>query len=345
MNDEQWIRQTLDEAVSGVEPRDALETIRSRTKVTPMSSKRPWIYAAGGALLATAATITAFAVLGGGTTERGDKIPGPAHSPSATQTATPGLERHRVPAYYLGEVSYPQGENGEMQTAFRLYREWHEVNAASTPASVAAAAVEQMFQPANDPDYASAWSDAIQVKSVGHEGGIITIDLTGPVQDSSVGAEAAELALQQLVYTVQGALAVMAEPHATDPVRILVDGSPISDLWGHVDASEPIARAKATGTVAPIWITEPTDGQAVSMPFTVKGVAQVFEATVSWRVLKDGVEVDSGFTNASEGAPAFGDYSFELKGLDPGQYVLEVFESSALDGSPTFVDTKTITVQ
>ncbi|HSV38357.1 MAG TPA: Gmad2 immunoglobulin-like domain-containing protein [Nocardioidaceae bacterium] len=342
-----WLRDALDDAVSDVEPNDALDSIRSRTKVTPMSSKRPWMYGAGGALLATAATITAFALFNnGGTPQSAD--PGPAstssQSPDQTPTdASPGPSVV-VPAYYLGEVTYHAGEGGEMQTAFRLYREFGNADGTSIE-TAAAGALERMFGSPNDPDYASPWNDGIDVLSVTHDGGVISVDLTGPVQQANVGAESAELAVQQLVYTVQGALSVMQEMNATDPVQILIDGEPAGDLWGHVDASRPIARADATGTQAPIWISEPADGTVQGNPVVVSGIAQVFEATVSWRLLKDGAEVDSGFTNASEGAPAFGSYTFDFVGLVPGEYVVEVFESSALDGSDTFKDTKTFTVE
>lgn len=344
-----WLRDALDDAVSDVEPNDALDSILSRTKVTPMSSKRPWMYGAGGALLATAATITAFALFAGDNGSPQSNEPpvvgtlSPTDGP--TDTSSPVVDPVTVPVYYLGEVTYHAGEGGEMQTAFRLYREWAGADGSQSATEVAATAVDRMLEPPTDPDYATPWNADVSVLGVKHEGGVISVNLAGPVQSASVGAEGAELAVQQLIYTVQGALAVMDEPNPTDPVEIRIDGEPAGDLWGHVDASGPIDRADPTGTQAPIWITEPADGTAVGMPLTVTGVAQVFEATVSWRVLKDGTEVDSGFETATEGAPAFGEYSFDVTGLAAGEYVLEVFEASALDGSDTFMDTKTFTVE
>jgi hypothetical protein len=355
-----WLRDALDDAVSDVEPGEALDSIRARTKVTPMSRKRPWLYGAAGAVLATAATITAFAVVDSDN-DSAREDPGVAGTPSSSAgetrtdppsdppTESPSAQSLGVPVYYLGEVTYPQGENGGTQTAFRLYREWHQVegvNDDSAAEEVARATLDEMFDGAAlDEDYASLWTKDIDAVEVTHEGGVITVDLTGPVQSMSVGSESGELSLQQLVYTVQGALALMKDPSPTDPVRLLVDGKPVGDLWGHIDASEPIVRAEQTGTQAPIWVISPQDGETVAMPFSVTGVAQAFEANVSWRVLKDGVEVDQGFTTASEGAPAFGDFAFDLKGLDPGTYVLEVFEASPLDGSSTFVDSKRFTVE
>ena len=351
-----WLKNELENAVSDVEPGEALDSIRARTKVTPMSKKRPWIYATAGAVLATAATITAFAVVDRNGDSAGED-PGVVSTPTATQSSTPdatvtpspSADTLGVPVYYLGEVTFPQGESGSMQTAFRLYREWHQiegVNDDSAAVDVAKATLGEMLDtPPADPDYSSLWTPDIDVTEVTHDDGVITVDLSGPVQAMSVGSESGELSLQQLVYTVQGALAVMKDPSPTDPVRLLIDGAPAGDLWGHIDAREPIARAERTGTAAPIWIITPQEGETVTMPFTVTGVAQVFEANVSWRVLQDEVTVEEGYATAAEGAPAFADFSFDLKGLDPGSYVLEVYEASPLDGSSTFVDSKSFTVK
>ncbi len=311
-----------------------------------MTVKRSLLYGGAGVALVVAAAVTAVVLLDDEPT--GDDAP-PASSQTDGIEPAPEPDPDTpagdvtVPVYYLGEVTFPQGEGGETQTAFRLYREWHTTDADSAE-SAAAAALTRMVDAPTDPDYSTPWNQDVEVEAVSHEAGVIAVDLTGPVQAASVGAEAAELAVQQLVHTVQGALAVMDDDAATDPVQILVDGEPAGDLWGHVDASEPVARAEATGTRAPVWITTPAHGQTVSVPLTVTGVAQVFEASVSWRVLRDAEEVASGFATASEGAPAFGEFSFEVDDLEPGSYVIEAFESSAIDGSPAYVDSKGFTV-
>lgn len=315
-----------------------------------MNIERTWIYGAAGVLLATAATVTAYALLTGEDDPTAIEEPDVADSPTgAAQPAPDPTSGSRsddvaVPVYYLGEVTFPQGEGGETQTAYRLYREWYAADATSAE-TAAAGALERMFAPPTDPDYTSPWNPGVDVLSVTHEDGVVSVDLTGPVQDVNIGAESAELAVQQLIHTVQGALSVMDEAGATDPVQLLLDGERAGDLWGHVDASEPVARAAATGVRSPIWITSPQDGSTVAMPLTVTGVAQVFEASVSWRVLQGGKQIADGFTSASEGAPAIGTYEFKVRDLPPGEYVLEVFEASALDGSSIFVDSKRIRVE
>lgn len=379
--DDQWLRDVLDDAVADVEPREAFHGIRARTRpVTPPLPGRTWMWGAGGAMAAMAATVAVIAAIGGATSPSADD-PGLANSQSAPANPTAGGEptekdepsegpsedgaptpgddpsgasappvgppvSETVPVYYLGEVTFHQGEGGDMQAAFRLYREWHAVDVyAASAGAVAEAAVREMLSgKPHDPDYISPWAEGVEVDSVSGAGSVITVDLTGPLQDSSVGAEAAEVAVQQLVYTVQAAYAHSLGVPVTDPVRILLDGQPVSDLWGHVEAGEPIGRAEQIDVQAPVWVTTPSEGQAESSPVTVEGVASVFEGTVSWRVLQGRAVVKESSTQASEGGPVFAEFRFTVE-LPPGTYTLEAYDASELDGSVTFLDTKTFTVK
>ena len=85
-----------------------------------------------------------------------------------------------------------------------------------------------------------------------------------------------------------------------------------------------------------ISVTEPCEGDSVSSPVVVAGVANVFEATVSFRILDaNGDPLIEAFTTAECGTGCWGDYKTKLRfGVDheqPG--TIEVFESSAEDGS------------
>ena len=70
--------------------------------------------------------------------------------------------------------------------------------------------------------------------------------------------------------------------------------------------------------------------------FVVEGKAQVFEANISW-VVEDGHnEVKKGFDMANAGAPAWGNFKFEIKvgkQRPNSTLTLILFESSAKDGS------------
>jgi hypothetical protein len=90
------------------------------------------------------------------------------------------------------------------------------------------------------------------------------------------------------------------------------------------------------GRPDPIEVTEPADGVTVTSPVTISGTADVFEATVSIRILDEtGNVIADTFATATCGTGCRGDYSdrvrFAVDTEQPG--TIEVFEVSAEDGS------------
>ena len=70
----------------------------------------------------------------------------------------------------------------------------------------------------------------------------------------------------------------------------------------------------------------------------IEGEANVFEATVSLRLLdENGAEIASGFTTAECGTGCWGNFegTLEFEVFREQAGILEVFESSAEDGSDT----------
>ncbi len=59
----------------------------------------------------------------------------------------------------------------------------------------------------------------------------------------------------------------------------------------------------------------------------------MFEATVSWQLLKGSAVVKEGHATASVGAPLRGTFSFSLGSLASGDYTVRVFEVSAENGT------------
>lgn len=107
--------------------------------------------------------------------------------------------------------------------------------------------------------------------------------------------------------------------------------------WGHVDLSIQPFQRDLTPVYAPaIWVTSPVPGQTVTSPLHIQGVAQVFEAMVSYR-LKDanGNVLVQSQTMSSDGAPAHGtfDVVLEVPATASGYGTLEVYEVSMKDGS------------
>jgi immunoglobulin-like protein involved in spore germination/sporulation and spore germination protein len=242
--------------------------------------------------------------------------------------AAPGTRA--VPVYFYGHT--PAGD--------RLYREFHQVRA---DGELGSPAVRELLARAGgvDPAYRSAWPRGWTLRApVRHAAGVITVDLTGPSGGGQApGSPAvAELAVRQLVYTVQGALG------SVDPVRILVGGQPARQLWGRVDVATPRGRDDPYQVRSPIQIDNPGYGARVGRTFRVTGEAAVFEATLDWQVLRGSTVVKHGFATTAEGQK-FSPYSFELT-LDPGSYTLRVSQEdlSAGEGRPPITDSKLITV-
>ena len=340
---EQRLRAALGkEAATMSTSPDALAQIRTRT-----AARRRWLVPAGA--LAAAVTLTAVVAVGAVTVGGGDDgsavltpvapsaVTSPSAAPSATGSPSPDPSPSPsavaptgtldgVPVYWLSD-------SGQRPT---LYREF----ASSQPdaGGMVATALGVMFRGDHaDPDYASLWSPTTRVLSTSVSGDVVTVDLSVQARTSGGGSEAAAMSLQQLVWTATAAAQV---PTA----RVLIEGQPVGDLWGAVQVgSAPIARAASFEVLGPVWIETPLQGATVGSPVSFGGSATVFEGTVSWQVLRAGAVVQQGFSQASEGGPGRGTWTASVT-LAPGSYVLKAFESSARDGSETFLDTKDITV-
>lgn len=259
--------------------------------------------------------------------------PTPA-APSANPTAAPASEQ-ALPVYYVADT--PAG--------LRLYREFHRVPT-DDPASDAVR--ELLAAPTGtDPDYRNLWPAGTALVApvvtrslpVGGSQGTIVVDLSEAALDGSgLGTAAAEAAVNQLVFTVQAAL------QSVDPVRLLVEGEAVGDLWGAVSTTDPIPRADQYAVRSLVQIDAPADGATVGPEVTVRGEAAAFEATVPWEVLRDGEVVESGFATAAEGQ-RFSPFSFTVT-LAPGDYVVRVVEDDPSDGEgrPPLADDKRIEV-
>ena len=96
------------------------------------------------------------------------------------------------------------------------------------------------------------------------------------------------------------------------------------------------SRASFDDLLPAIVVESPVIGQRIANPVTVSGTANVFEATVSLRILdENGKAVANTFTTATCGTGCRGDYSVSIPySVDHEQQgTVEVYESSAKDGS------------
>ncbi|MBI3648127.1 MAG: Gmad2 immunoglobulin-like domain-containing protein [Actinobacteria bacterium] len=112
---------------------------------------------------------------------------------------------------------------------------------------------------------------------------------------------------------------------------------PLCGVTGELKQVAPgIFDAAPPPSPAPIEVTAPLAGAAVTSPVRIAGTADVFEAVVSIRILDQNGDVLAGATTmASCGTGCRGDYStrvrFAVDVEQPG--MIQVFEVSAKDGS------------
>ncbi len=255
----------------------------------------------------------------------------PSGSGSPSETPSPSEEPSETPPTETTTVFYAV----DTRAGLRLAGEPHEVPAEDPVTG----AVEAMIAGPDDPDYSTTWDPATEVLGVARDGKAVTVDLSADARRANVGSEGAALMIQQLVYTVTEATTPKAR------VSLTIDGQPAGELWGAVDWSKPVRRADPLDVRQLVQIDSPREGEKVSSPVTVTGVAATFEANVPWRVLDEkGKVVKKGFTTAEE-AFTFAAYSFEVT-LPTGTYTLEVSEDdpSGGEGGTPMTDTRTVTV-
>ena len=203
------------------------------------------------------------------------------------------------------------------------------------------AGVEAMIAGPDDPDYGSPWNPQTDVLATSRDGDRITVDLSSEARTANVGSAGAALMIQQLVYTATDAAGA---PKAG--VELLIDGQPAGELWGAVAWDGPVTREGPDEVRAFVQIDNPREGAVVAGPLTVNGEANVFEATVVWRILtEDGDVIDSSFVMTAEGF-TFAPFEFGIV-LDPGTYVVEISEDdpSGGEGGPPITDTRTVTIE
>jgi immunoglobulin-like protein involved in spore germination/sporulation and spore germination protein len=158
--------------------------------------------------------------------------------------------------------------------------------------------------------------------------GVATVDLTAEFE-SGANARTMPRRLAEVIYTI-------GQYSTVRSVRFEIDGQSRTVVGG-VPVQQPQTKKMYEGYLPAILVESPLIGSKVSSPVTVSGTANVFEATVSLRILdENGHEIARTFTTATCGTGCRGDYSVAVPfNVDHQQRgTIEVFESSAKDGSP-----------
>jgi hypothetical protein len=306
---------------------DGLVRIRERIQQQPSSTRRYAVplAAAAAALLVLVGGAVLWPRGGGGATPVGSGSPTSTPSVSATDTGSPSPSPSPSSSGTAStgpSVSVPVYYGGTFAGQTMLYREFHRTTSAPV-----LGALQQMLAAPVDGDYHSLWPAGTKVVNVTRTGDTQTVTLSAPpLPTASVHAG---LPLQEVVYTVT----------AADPtihrVTIVYPGGQATN----------VVRGISYETLAQVWLLAPAEGDTVSSPVTISGVAEVFEARVNWAVEKlDGTPVAQGATNATQAAPGRWPWSDTVT-LAAGQYVFKAYAISAKDGSVVWTDSKTVTVR
>ncbi len=302
--------------------------------------------------LAVAASAAALALVGCGdrTTptaeEPGSTATDPATSePAETPTSAPPSEEPTsdgtagtttAPVYFLGD-----GPRGPV-----LFREFRQVED-DNPMDEAIALL--FAGDALDPDYRSPFPAGTAPVETSFDGtgaagtiGIMLTDDSLVQRPAGMSKAEAKIAVQSLVYTLQGVMQARAKL-----IAFSADGRPTSLLG--IDTSKGLKNAPQLDVLSLINVTTPEEGAKVSGSFTASGVGSSFEATIPWEVRQGDQVVQQGFATAEGWMDKLYPWETEVdvSGLAPGDYTFAAMtdDPSGGEGFGPSEDTKTITVK
>lgn len=219
-----------------------------------------------------------------------------ASAPMSTDNAYEGVATEQTPVYWAGS-----GDEARY-----LFREFRTAANADTVDPVAESVVMMTTLSPLDEDYRSMWTPVENVGTSVSPDGTITVDLPSNAFASRLSAEDAELALQQLVYTVSAAAvtAGLLDAATAKEVRVLVDGESGYKAFGSVDLDEPITRDASIA--APVWLIDPQTNTESGHPMTIFGRVLPDFASARWEVIPQGDNeaVKSGEISQPRNTPA-----------------------------------------
>jgi hypothetical protein len=328
---------------------DGLAIIRERIAAQRHSRRawlRPLAMVAAAAATATVAVVAVVGLqphhtnakqpaLGSGSSS----TPTPSASPSTpvVTSSAPAAPTYTIPVYYVGIRKDPQP---------LLYQEMVTRPKPAGNAFIRDAVTAMLTTQPADPDYTSYWPSGTTVVGASIQNDTEAIIDLSPDATNAVPAASGmtAISLQQLFYTVH-----VAAPKIQS-LELRIGGTPVTSLWG-TPVTEPVVVEPAWQVFSHVWITSPTEHATVPTTFTIKGEATVFEGTVNWeiaagnggQVLQRGA-TQTAATSSQATTPTPGLWEVTVT-LAPGDYVLRAYETSAKDGSVTYLDDKAVTVQ
>lgn len=259
----------------------------------------------------------------------------PAESPTEMPIESESPEAEgtvAVPVYFVGDT--PQGP--------RLFREFRAVPA-DNPLMEATALM--LAGDTLDPDYRTLWPQ-VEISDVSATDGVLLVQIPSDgftERPDGMSRKAANLALQQLVFTLQG---VQQE---RVPIVIKRGGSDFR-LFG-LPSDTQFEAADPIDVLGLVNITAPEQGAVVSGDtLEASGVGSSFEANLLWEIRQGDEVVLDGFATAEGWMDKLYPWetSIDVSGLEPGDYTFVARTddpSGGAEGSGPHEDTKDFTLR
>ncbi len=242
------------------------------------------------------------------------------------------------PSAGLALSAAPQAPQGAASPTL-VYFGWNEnVGTAGRPDDTATleGAIAALLQGPDafetDIGMATEIPEATTLLGVSVSGGTAVVDLSEAFQ-SGGGSLSMQLRVAQVVFTA-------TQFDEVERVTIKLDGQAVDSIGGEGVPAVDLDRTDFTNVTPAVLVESPTPGASVASPLKVSGIANTFEAVVSYTIADgDGLIVDEGVTNASAGTGTYGDFEFTSTFGDakPGLGAVIAYQESAKDGSPTDV--------
>ncbi|HKU31495.1 MAG TPA: GerMN domain-containing protein [Arthrobacter sp.] len=244
---------------------------------------------------------------------------------------------NKVPVYWIGK-----SDNDTY-----LYREFRDNPGNENPITTALRIM--MSQKPLDHDFFTPWQNPSDLATSISGKNVVTVDVSRDAFNSNLDADAAQKAVQQLVYTATAAAASagLIDTSQQIQVTILVDGHTNYMAFGQVKLGDPMVRDASV--VAPVWIIDPQeDITLASGPVKFNGRSTDPSKKLHWQILKENSNGDkssylAGQTSASNAPDQGGTFSFTV-GLGTGRYELRVSMVGA-NNSDVGTDTRSFNVR
>ena len=269
--------------------------------------------AVGGLALVLAVVGSAYAITRGpGETDESPRIAGtPTESPVPEETT--GVDQSQR----SGPVQQWFIEHGTLQVFYE------EVPAPENPLPALVTLLDGVPSILAETGVSTAVPEDTTLEDLEVSDGVATVTLAGNFPDDSDAQQ--NLTYAQIVWT-------MTQFPMIDEVALVWESAESGGV-----GTGPESRDMYQDLLAPIVVEYPYPDRIVGRTFELSGIANVYEATVSWRLIdEDGNIFKEGFVTATCGSGCWGTFEdrISLEGVPGDRIRLEVFESSAEDGAP-----------